>query len=151
MIRQPVRLERRAGQRFEVNLPLVVQFDGRAFPGFTRDVSGRGIFFYAEAALPEGAVVEVTFTMPSEITLAESMRVRCRGRVLRTSGAEAGRKKGIAVRLDAYQYLPSSPEEPAAECVRAVDNSPGRGKTRVCGRAERGFVYGETIFSVVGS
>jgi hypothetical protein len=124
MARQPVRLECRAGQRFEVNLPLAVQFDGRACPGFTRDVSGRGIFFYAEAALPEGAVVEVTFTMPCEITLAESMHVRCRGRVLRSSGAEAGRKKGVAVRLDSYQYLPSSQEEPAAECVRAVDNSP---------------------------
>jgi hypothetical protein len=119
---EPVCLERRAGQRFAVNLPLAVQFEGRTFPGFTQDVSGRGIFFCAEAALPEGAVVELTFTMPSEITLAESMRVRCRGRVLRTSG-ETGPQKGTAVRLDSYQYLPSSEEEPAAEFVRAAGSS----------------------------
>ena len=120
---EPVCLERRAGQRFAVNLPLAVQFEGRTFPGLTQDVSGRGIFFCAEASLPEGAAVELTFTMPSEITLAESMRVRCRGRVLRASGAETGPKKGIVVRLDSYQYLPSSQEEPAAEFVRAAGSS----------------------------
>ncbi len=61
------RLERRGAQRFEMNLPLAVHFDGRTVPGFTQDLTGRGIFFYAETALPEGAVVELTFTMPSEI------------------------------------------------------------------------------------
>ena len=33
------------------------------------------MFFYTEAELPEGAVIELTFTMPSEITLGESMPV----------------------------------------------------------------------------
>ena len=78
-------LERRGAQRFEMHLPLAVHFDERTVPGFTQDLSGRGMFFYADAALPEGAVVELTFTMPSEITLGENMPVRCRGRVLRAS------------------------------------------------------------------
>jgi hypothetical protein len=102
----PIRLERWAGQRFELHVPLAVHFEGRTAPGFTQDLSGRGIFFYTEAALADGTVVELTFTMPSEITLAESMRVRCRGRILRVSGCNAGAKNGIAVRLDSYQYLP---------------------------------------------
>jgi hypothetical protein len=110
------RLERRGAQRFEVNLPLAVHFDGRTAPGFTQDLSGRGIFFYAETALPEGAVVELTFTMPSEVTLAENMPVRCRGRVLRASPSQAGQRNGIAVQLDSYQYLPSN--EPVAQFVR---------------------------------
>jgi hypothetical protein len=120
------RLERRGAQRFEVHLPLAVHFEGRTVPGFTQDLSGRGIFFYAEAALPQGAVVELTFTMPSEITLVENMPVRCRGRVLRAAASQAGRSQaghsqagqrtGIAVRLDSYQYLPSS--EPIAQFVR---------------------------------
>ena len=51
-------VERRGAQRFEVHLPLAVHFEGRTVPGFTQNLSGRGIFFYAETALPEGAVVE---------------------------------------------------------------------------------------------
>src|SRR5580700_4998371 len=90
------RLERRGAQRFEVHLPLAVDFEGRHFHGFTQDVSGRGIFFYAETALPEGANVELTFTMPSEITLAESMPVRCRGRVLRNSAPSGYSQDGQA-------------------------------------------------------
>jgi hypothetical protein len=114
-------LERRGAQRFEVNLPLSVQFEGRTVHGFTQDLSGRGIFFYAETALPEGAVVELTFTMPSEVTLAENMPVRCRGRVLRAWDAQANhsqasRRSGIAVQLDSYEYLP--PDEPIAHFVR---------------------------------
>jgi hypothetical protein len=115
------RLERRGAQRFEVNLPLAVHFEGRTVPGFTQDLSGRGIFFYAETALPEGAVVELTFTMPSEITLAENMPVRCSGRVLRASASQAGQRSGIAVQLDSYQYLPSN--EPIAPFVRVSATS----------------------------
>ena len=119
-------LERRGAQRFEVHLPLSIHFEGRMVPGFTQDLSGRGIFFYAETALPQGAVVELTFTMPSEITLTENMPVRCRGRVLRSSVPQArhsqdGQRSGIAVQLDSYEYLPSG--EPAAQFVRVSSAS----------------------------
>ncbi|MGA2423632.1 MAG: PilZ domain-containing protein [Terriglobales bacterium] len=130
------RLERRGAQRFEVHLPLAVHIDGRTVPGFTQNVSGRGVFLYAETALPQGAVVELTFIMPSEITLAENMPVRCRGRVLRSSASQAGQpqtgppqanplqfghaetdqRTGIAVQLDTYQYLP--PNQPIGQFVR---------------------------------
>src|SRR5260370_15830664 len=114
-------LERRGAQRFEMHLPLAVHFDDRTVLGFTQDLSGRGIFFYADAVLTEGAVVELTFTMPSEITLGESMPVRCRGRGVRASAPHAGhfqtgQRNGIAVQLDSYQYLPAN--EPIAQFVR---------------------------------
>jgi len=120
------RLERRGAQRFEMNLPLAVHFDGRTVPGFTQDLTGRGIFFYAETTLPESAVVELTFTMPSEITLGENMPVRCRGRVLRASSSQdvhphVGQRNGIAVQLDSYEYLPSN--EPTAHFVRVSPSS----------------------------
>jgi len=126
MSTDPNRLERRGAQRFEMHLPLAVRFDGRTVPGFTQDLSGRGIFFYAETTLAEGAIVELTFTMPSEITLAENMPVRCRGRVLRASASQtghsqagrsqAGQRNGIAVQFDSYEYLPSN--EPLTQFVR---------------------------------
>jgi hypothetical protein len=89
------------------------------------------MFFYAEAMLAEGAVVELTFTMPSEITLVEDMPVRCRGRVLRASASPVGRfqaghsptgqRNGIAVQLDSYEYLPS--DEPIFQFVRVSATS----------------------------
>ena len=121
MSTDPNRLERRGAQRFEMHLPLAVRFDGRTVPGFTQDLSGRGIFLYAETTLMEGAIVELTFTMPSEITLAENMPVRCRGRVLRASASQAGhsqagQRNGIAVQFDSYEYLPTN--EPLTQFVR---------------------------------
>jgi len=112
------RLERRAAQRFELHLPLAVRFEGHTVSGFTQDLSARGIFFYTEANLPEGAVVELTFTMPSEITLGESMPMRCLGRVLRVAPPEGGQRNGIAVRFDSYEYLPADAGEPLSQFMR---------------------------------
>jgi hypothetical protein len=80
-----VSVERRIGQRFAFNLPVSLRDVSTAVEGlgFTQDVSSRGVFFFTDMALSEGADVELTLRMPSEITLGESMRVRCRGRVLR--------------------------------------------------------------------
>jgi hypothetical protein len=125
------RYERRAAQRFAVHLPLTVHFEGWTVPGYIQDLSGRGVFFYAECALPEGAVVELTFTMPSEISLAESMPVRCRGRVLRAAISSSGaghsedhERRGFAVRFDSYEYLPSN--EPVMQFVRVSEAAVSR-------------------------
>jgi hypothetical protein len=120
----PNRLERRSAQRFDVLLSLAVHFDGRMIPAFTQNLSGRGIFFYAEAALPEGAVVEVVFAMPSEITLGESMPVRCRGRVLRAASPQPGHRNGVAVQLESYEYLPAHEFFPIPPVVRVSVPSP---------------------------
>jgi len=112
------RLERRAAQRFELHLPLAVRFEVRTVSGFIQDLSARGVFFYAEANPPEGGVVELTFTMPSEITLGESMPVRCLGRVLRVAPCQSGQRNGIAVRFDSYEYLPADAGEPLSQFMR---------------------------------
>ena len=114
MSTDPVRLERRGGQRFELNVPISVEFEGRTLSAFSQNLSSRGVFMYSETDLPEGVTVQLIFTMPSEITLAESMRVRCRGRVLRSRANGCGQGRGIAVQLDAYEYL----AEPHVEVAR---------------------------------
>jgi len=138
----PNRLERRGAQRFEVHQPLAVRFDGQTVPAFIQNLSGRGIFLYAETTLPQGAVVELTFTMPSEITLTENMAVRCRGRVLRSAAPVAGnlqasqvqgsQRTGIAVRLDSYEYLPTS--EPVSQFVRVSAASAAAGASGLAPR-----------------
>jgi len=118
MSTEPNRVERRAAQRFQLHLPVSVCFEGQTAPGFTQDLSGRGIFFYSEVALPLGAAVDLTFTMPSEITLGDSMPVRCRGRVVRAAPPQGGQHNGIAVQLDSYEYLPADNHESVPQFVR---------------------------------
>jgi hypothetical protein len=125
-----VGVERRAGQRFPYLLPVSFREPATGVEGlgFTQDLSSRGAFFLTDAPLHEGAEIELTLKMPSEITLGESMRVRCRGRILRivrptgrpgqdssdTPCAET--KIGVAVRLEGYEYLPET--EPTSGFAR---------------------------------
>jgi len=57
----------------------------------------------AEGDAAEGDAVELTFMMPAEITLTESMRVRGRGRVTRVMPTQS--KFGVAVHIEGYEYL----------------------------------------------
>jgi hypothetical protein len=127
-----VRVERRVGQRFAFLLPVSLRDAASALEGlgFTQDVSSRGVFFFTDVPIHENAEIELTLQMPAEITLGESMRVRCRGRVLRVlkpaghigapepnsprSVAPAETKIGVAVRFERYEYLPASAEGSAA-------------------------------------
>ena len=123
MTTSPVQVERR-GQRFQFLLPVSLRecSSGAEGLGFTQDLSSRGIFFFTEAALHEGAEIELTLNMPSEITLGETMRVRCRGRILRVVKrsdpglpevpAQSETQVGVAVRFDGYEYLSESAEVP---------------------------------------
>jgi hypothetical protein len=100
-------LERRAAQRFEVQTAVSLRLEGGETEGcgFTQDLSGRGALLYTDMPLSEGEALELTLMMPSEITLGENMRVRCKGRVVRVCGL--GSKGGFAVQIEgAYEFLP---------------------------------------------
>src|SRR6266446_9121729 len=127
MTNPSVSVERRIGQRFAFNLPVSLRDVATAAEGlgFTQDLSSRGAFLFTDMALNEGAEVELTLKMPSEITLGENMRVRCRGCVLRivrpadtpsrpAVSAEARTKIGVAVCLKDYEYLPETEDGTAA-------------------------------------
>ena len=125
MVTSQVQVERRVGQRFPFLLPVSLReaSSGIEGLGFTQDLSSRGIFFFTDAALHEGAAIELTLNMPSEITLGETMRVRCRGRILRVVKrsdpglpevpAQSETQVGVAVRFDEYEYLSESADVPA--------------------------------------
>src|SRR5437870_10682097 len=91
-------LERRAAQRFGFHLPLSVRSvspEGRG-QGVTQNLSARGAFFCTDFSLTEGDAIELTLVMPSEITLAENMRVRCRGKVMRVVPPLSGTRFEVA-------------------------------------------------------
>lgn len=123
MTTPPVRVERRVGQRFPYLLPLTLCQPATSLQGvgFTQDLSSRGVFFFTDAPLTVDSEIELTLRMPSEITLGESMPVRCRGHILRVvkpvassiSSNPGEAKIGVAVRLECYEYLTESAESSA--------------------------------------
>jgi hypothetical protein len=113
----PLQHERRSRQRFEFQIPVSLRVDGadREERGLTQDLSARGAFLYTDCSMDTGSMVELTFMMPSEITLAESMRVRCQGKVLRVVHRDSVQNKvGLAVELLGYEYLTTQPENTQA-------------------------------------
>jgi hypothetical protein len=105
---EPVRIERRHRQRFALDLPVSIRRNGSAGEagGFTQNLSAGGVLFYTDFPLSPGDTIELTLVMPSEITLAEAMRVRCRAAVLRVVPPAGGTACGIAALLQGYEYLP---------------------------------------------
>lgn len=104
--------EKRATRRFALRLPVEVNSqDNSAAPllAHTRDVSARGICFYLDSPMAAGSAIEFTMTLPPEITLTESIRVRCKGKVVRVDDQFADAKRPVAAIIDEYEFLSNSP------------------------------------------
>jgi hypothetical protein len=99
---------KRATRRFALRLPVSVTYtqDGvQEKSAQTRDVSARGICFYLDSSIAEGSVIEFTLTLPPEITLTESIRVRCKGKVVRVEDGGPEGKVAVAAVIDEYEFL----------------------------------------------
>jgi hypothetical protein len=101
--------DKRATRRFALRLPVTVRYgeNEQEQAAQTRDVSARGICFYVDSAITAGSPIDFTLTLPPEITLTESIRVRCKGRVVRVEGGTAS-KMAVAAVIDEYEFLPDS-------------------------------------------
>jgi len=97
----------RGTRRFALRLPVSVRFgeEAREAPATTRDVSARGVFFVLDAPIAEGSRLEFTLTLPPEVTLTDSIRVRCQGRVVRVEQRQPSGKVGIAAVIEHYEFL----------------------------------------------
>ena len=124
MATEPLRVERRVGQRFDLHIPVTVKLAGTPHEGcgFTQDLSARGSFFYTDFPLGCGEKVELTLDMPSEITLGESMRVRCQGTVLRVVQPSVGTMLGVAVHFSHYEYLANTEAESSTDAFDRISS-----------------------------
>ena len=102
--------DKRATRRFALRLPVSVHYgdDKEEHSAQTRDVSARGICFYVDSAIQAGSPIDFTLTLPPEITLTESIRVRCKGRVVRVEGGTPANKMAVAAVIDEYEFLADS-------------------------------------------
>ena len=106
---QPLK-DKRATRRFALHLPVSVRYgeESQERDAQTRDVSARGVCFYLDSAMQAGSNIDFTLTLPPEITLTESIRVRCQGRVLRVEGGPTNGKMAVAAVIDEYEFLAES-------------------------------------------
>jgi PilZ domain len=110
--------ERRAMRRFEMCLPASVQLPEAALGEFlteTSNVSARGVFFYLDRPLEQGAPVRVTLTFPPHITLTDAVRVRFTARVVRVDQPLPGSRVGVAAVIEDYEFLRANQEQGAAQ------------------------------------
>ncbi|MGB9235857.1 MAG: PilZ domain-containing protein [Terriglobales bacterium] len=105
--------DKRATRRFALRLPVNVRYgEGEEHTAQTRDVSARGICFFVESGIQAGSPIDFTLTLPPEITLTESIRVRCKGRVVRVEGGVPTGKMAVAAVIDEYEFLTEGQAEP---------------------------------------
>jgi hypothetical protein len=68
---------------------------------FLRDASSDGIFFYSDFVPQIGGEIEITFDIP---LLEKSVKVSCRGKVVRVERVASGAAPGIAVRVESRRF-----------------------------------------------
>ena len=93
-------------RRFSMKLPASVRVPGIPCPFLTHteNISARGIFFYIDRLMTEGARIEVTMDFPPQVTLTDPMQVRFVARVLRVQEDNPTRV-GVAAMIEEYQFL----------------------------------------------
>lgn len=100
--------ERRSRRRFQMRLPIELQFDdSKTVAGLTRDVSATGVYFFITFDIGGRTTLEFILTFPPEITLSQSLRVRCTAKLVRVDHSDAD-GVGIAAQIHRYEFLSST-------------------------------------------
>ena len=103
--------EKRTARRFALRIPVAVSrgdSSNHSESAQIRDVSARGICFYLDSPIEQGSPIGFTLTLPPEITLTESIRVQCKGRVVRVENGTSDAKLAVAAVIEEYEFLPES-------------------------------------------
>ena len=103
--------EKRAARRFALRIPVSVgrgESISNSESAQLRDVSARGICLYLDSPIEQGSPLNFTLTLPPEITLTESIRVQCKGRVVRVETVTNNGKMAVAAVIEEYEFLSDS-------------------------------------------
>src|SRR4030081_4086724 len=79
--------ERRVARRYDLSLPVIIRLSAERVAdtqkGKTRDVSTRGVYFVLDQDHEPGSELDITLTLPAEITHGSDVFVRALGKVVR--------------------------------------------------------------------
>ncbi len=103
--------ERRTTRRYDLSLPIIIRVPAErqedSQEGKTRDISTRGLYFVIEQDLEEGSEVDITLTLPAEITHGTEVLVRALGKVVRVERHmdEGIARMGVAAVIERYDII----------------------------------------------
>lgn len=88
-------------------LPVAVTLneDGREARVKTKDISSSGVYLEFSAPMDVGSSLEFVLTLPPEITRGKSVRVKCKGKVVRVDHVSEGSAVGVAATIDRYEFV----------------------------------------------
>ncbi|HEY6387532.1 MAG TPA: PilZ domain-containing protein [Candidatus Acidoferrum sp.] len=103
--------ERRTTRRYDLSLPVIIRIPTErkddSQEGKTRDISTRGLYFVIEQDLEAGSELDITLTLPAEITHGTEVFVRALGKVVRVERRmEDGiARMGVAAVIERYDII----------------------------------------------
>ncbi len=103
--------ERRAARRYDLSLPVIIrlpiQKEVPSRNGKTRDISTRGVYFTIDHELTAGAELDITLTLPAEITRGTEVFVRAQGKVVRVERRQenGSERLGVAAVIERYDII----------------------------------------------
>src|SRR6195256_6257336 len=100
--------ERRTTRRYDLSLPIVIRvprLDSQQ--GKTRDISTRGLYFVVDQNLESGSQLDITLTLPAEITHGSEVFVRALGKVVRVERRieDGSARMGVAAVIERYDII----------------------------------------------
>jgi hypothetical protein len=101
--------DKRRAQRFPMALPVAVkiqELEGQETTVKTKDISSGGVYLEFDSPMEVGSTLEFVLTLPAEITKGPSVRVRCKGKVVRVDRDSSDTASfGVAATIERYEFL----------------------------------------------
>jgi hypothetical protein len=103
--------ERRTARRYDLSLPVIIRMSAERVvdsqEGKTRDISTRGLYFVLDQNVEAGSELDITLTLPSEITHASEVLVRALGKVVRVEQRmeDGNARMGVAAVIERYDIV----------------------------------------------
>jgi len=107
--------ERRNARRYDLSLPVMIRIpsdddDVRIAglrKGETLDISTRGMYFTIEQDLQAGSELDITLTLPAEVTHGSEVFVKAAGKVVRVDPRSEARnmRLGVAAVIERYDIV----------------------------------------------
>lgn len=102
--------ERRTARRYDLSLPVMIRVpveQAISRNGKTRDISTRGIYFTIDQDLGAGAELDITLTLPAEVTRGSEVFIRAMGKVIRVDKTpeNSSSRVGVAAVIERYEII----------------------------------------------
>jgi len=103
--------ERRTARRYDLTLPVNIRLAAESLisrqEGKTRDISTRGLYFVVPRELDAGSELDITLTLPAEITRGVDVLVRAQGKVVRVEPRleDGATRMGVAAVIERYDIV----------------------------------------------